>query len=192
MTRERLHSEKSFAVAAHPHLSLYMTGSKKGRMQLWKFNNQEDTALDEYVTNSDWNERGSDMWNISRIKFNLYGDKFAVNDREGNFYVFELAQGNNEPEITIKRSPTEILDFAFLNQGTVLCAVGLRPSPNLVIYDTLMPPGRSTALRQNVGGSTVLCLHESQQILLFSTKEKGMKVYDIRMNSYYNRFVIFT
>ena len=190
MTESRTHSESSFGIAAHPRLPLYMTGSTRGRIQLWKFNNWNSEALDEYVTDHNWRANISDIWNISKIKINSYGDKIAVNDVEGNLYIFGMGQGNNDPEIVLKRATSmETLDFAFMNQGTVLCATGFKPSPHLIIYDTLMPPGKCIVRREAIGGSIVLCLRDERQILLFGTKGKGMKLYDLRVNRFYNQYV---
>lgn len=156
---------------------------------MWKFSVNAD-ALDEYVTDPNWKERASDIWNISKVKTNFYGDKIAANDVEGNLYVFAMGQGNNDPEVVLKKgSAMETLDFAFLNQGTVLCATGFKPSPHLIIYDTLMPPGKCIVRREAMGGSTVLCLRDSRQILLFGARGKGMKLYDLRTNKFHTQHV---
>ena len=167
-----------------------MTGGTRGRVQFWKFNSENNQALDEYVTDSNWRENVSDIWNINRIKLNDYGDKMATNDIEGNFHLFSIGQSTNEPALIFKRASfMETLDFAFLNQGTVICTTGFRPSQHLTVYDTLIPPERSAVVREEIGGNILLCMHENKQILLFNSKAKGMNIYDLRMRKFFDHFV---
>jgi len=162
-------------------------------LQFWKFNNAESNqALDEYVTDPNWKDNISENWNINKIKLNSYGDKIAVNDIDGNLYLFSLGQNFNEPNIILKKATfMETLDFAYLNQGTVICTTGIRPSSHLTIYDTLMPPEKSAIVRENIGGNNIVCLQENKQVLIFSNKEPGMNIYDIRMHKFFDQFVFF-
>jgi len=187
----RLHTESSFSVVAHPHLSLYITGSSKGRLQFWKFDGQDDQALDEYATNPDWAHSTSDSFNINSIKLNMYGDKMAVKDAEGSVYIFSIGQRRGVPGISLKKGALmETTAFDFLNQGTVLCMTALKPKPRLVICDTLMSPKKCVVMEQEVGGNIILSIKENKQIILFNSKEGGMNLFDMRAGKFWSTFVL--
>ena len=49
--RNTSHSDFSTCIAAHPKLSLYVTGHNKGKLWVWPFNNLTDTTVgNEYYT----------------------------------------------------------------------------------------------------------------------------------------------
>ena len=189
MVEHRTHNEPSFSVTSHPKLPLYVTGSTKGCVQVWKFDHDYDCALDEYTTTTNWKENYSNIWNINKLKFNPYGDKLAVNDVAGNLYLFGFGQRVNIPETALKGC--NVADFSFLNQGTILVATGLKPKPQLVIFDTLMPPRRRSIIEENIGGNIVLCMHEKKEILLFNQKPGEFITYDIRMMKRNRQIVLF-
>ena len=41
-----------------------------------------------------------------------------------------------------KMSHKKTQDFEFLNQGSVICATGLKPGPHLSVWDTLRPSNK--------------------------------------------------
>jgi WD40 repeat protein len=183
----RLHTEPSFSVVAHPHLSLYITGSSKGRLQFWKFDGQDDQALDEYATSAN---NTSDSHNINSIKLNMYGDKMAVKDVEGSVYIFSIGQRRSVPGVSLKRGALmETAAFDFLNQGTVLCMSSLKPKPRLIICDTLMSPKKCVVMEQEVGGNVILSIKENKQIVLFNSREEGMSLFDMRAGKFWSTFV---
>ena len=47
------------------------------------------------------------------------------------------------------------LAVAFLNLGSVIATIGMKPRPFLSIYDTLLPPSSSRVDFANVGGHTL-------------------------------------
>ena len=159
-------------------------------MHFWKFKNEG--CLDEYATDSGWKNNTQEEWSINKIKTNFYGDQIAVSDIEGSLYIFSMGQNKLLPEITLKHmSYKETLDFNFLNQGSVICTVGYKPSPHLIVHDTLIPTGRSAVINEKIGGSIVLCYHDLKQLFIFSSKEKGMKIYDMRMQRLQGHLVTF-
>ena len=171
---------------------MYITGSTKGRLQFWKFNSGSNAAVNEYVTDRNLKDNASDQWNIAKIKLNGYGDKMAVSDQDGNLYMFNLSSGqeDSEPGVVLKKATYyEFLDFDFLNQGTVLCATGFKPTPHLTIVDLLMPPSKRAVVQEAIGGNIVLGLHDTRQVLLFNSKQRGMNVYDLRTRKFFDQFV---
>lgn len=186
------HNEPAFVVASHPHLGMYFTGSTRGRLHAWGFNLEQNQALDQFVTDSNWKDNSNESWNINKIKLNHYGDKIVCTDNEGNLYMFSLAsaEGTNTPDITLKKATySEMLDFEFLNQGSVFCTTGFRPNPHVTIYDTLLPPSSCAVMREEIGGNIILALHDLQQLLIFNSKTPGLKIFDIRMKKLFDQFV---
>jgi len=182
------YNEPAFAVASHPHLPVYMTGGTKGHIKFWKYGKEH--CIEEYATDSSWRSNTQDGWCINKIKVNSYGDQMAVNDIEGSLYVFSIGQNKTLPEVTLKHvSVMDTLDFDFMNQGTVVCTVGYKRSPHLMVHDLLMPTERSTVLYEKIGGDIVLCLHERKQLLVFNSREKGMKLFDMRKNQIQTQYV---
>jgi len=165
------HSEPSFTIAAHPHLSIYITGATKGRLYFWKFEHENDCALDYSAINS--------AYNIRKLKLNSYGDKIAVNDTEGNLYIFDI----NSKAPVLNFNKYKILDYAFVNEGSIICATGIE---DLVVYDTLMPIRKCEIVKEKVGGQMLLYLHDKNQVLLFNSQEE-VKLYDIRMHKFFNQ-----
>eukprot|EP00831_Metopus_contortus_P044676 TRINITY_DN3582_c0_g1_i2.p1 TRINITY_DN3582_c0_g1~~TRINITY_DN3582_c0_g1_i2.p1 ORF type:complete len:256 (-),score=63.29 TRINITY_DN3582_c0_g1_i2:196-963(-) len=141
----------------------------------------------------EWKENTSSGSSVVNLKFNHYGDTFGAIDKESNFYLFQydLFGISSEPALSYgHRQYMDSLDFCFLNQGSVVCTIGRTPSPHLSIIDTLIPQSRSVVLNEPLGGNIVLPLHENQQLLLFDSTERGMKIFDIRMKKQFEAFLI--
>ena len=75
---------------SHPYLPLYVTGNQKGHLCLWEFNQQDDRAIDQWVTEpGDAKSLDPKKNTIKKISFNQYGDKIYCNNLEGNIYAFK-------------------------------------------------------------------------------------------------------
>lgn len=179
------HDEPAYAIANHPHLPLYITGTNEGRLHLWQYNYQHNQVLDVFDTEQTMRGNGSTQnRNITRIKFNSYGDKFLASDLEGNLFMFRLnmMSTQNEPDFALKKGVgMETLDFHFINQGSVFYKTGINPQPHFSIYDSLLSPQKSCIMNEAIGGNIVLTLHDAQKFLIINSKTAGLKIFDIRM-----------
>jgi len=50
---EVVHEDYAYAIEAHPFLPVYMTGNAKGLLNLWAFEQENDKALDQWITELD-------------------------------------------------------------------------------------------------------------------------------------------
>ncbi len=145
------------------------------------------------MTDPNWKDNSGEAWNVIKLRMNGYGDKLAASDFDGSLYMFNLSagqEGRDPSETTKKASFGEFLDFDFLDQGTVICATGLKPTPHLTVLDMLMPPSQRAVIREAMGGNIVLGLHDNRQILLFNSRQQGMHMFDIRARKFFDQFVI--
>ncbi|MDR3547231.1 MAG: hypothetical protein P4M11_02955 [Candidatus Pacebacteria bacterium] len=101
-----------------------------------------------------------------------------------------MTQEEDEPGVVMRRTAYhEFLDFDFLNQGTVFCAVGLKPTPRLTVFDLLLPPAKCAVIQEAVGGNIVLGMRENKQILVFNSRQRGMSLFDLRVRRFFTQFV---
>lgn len=181
------HFDFSTAITAHPKLPLYATGSNKGKICVWPFNNFADTTVgNDYYTYNLKNPSSSKKLSIDKCMFSNYGDKLAALNSDGTFFMFNF---DNEPMREypfVKQKSTKdfnMKDFDFLNRDTVITGVSKR-SFGMTIFDLLMPTSRNIIYSsKELGGTKVCTLLRSQQILAFNSMKNGqVSIFDIRKN----------
>ena len=181
--RNTSHSDFSTCIAAHPKLSLYVTGDNKGKLWVWPFNNLADTTVgNEYYTYHQKSNTSSRKLTLEKWIFSNYGDKLAALNSYGTIFMFNFNMDSSNIYPFFKQKSEKemkIKDFDFLNRDTVIAGVSNEFLNYMIyFYQTI---NNTIFSSKEIGGTKLCTLLRHQQIITFNSSKNGaIKIFDIR------------
>ncbi len=91
------------AIAAHPSLDVYLTGSAKGLVCLWQFNQKHNRSLRQWFLEPEISMKdATKKSNIKKIQFTYFGDRFCSLNVEGSLFLHTFDTQSNPALLAIK------------------------------------------------------------------------------------------
>ena len=179
------HDDESYYIDAHPYLPAYISGGNNWTILLYKYGNTTDKPLQRMILNQKTATPGiiGGPIKLKSCKFNHYGNRIISIDSEGSFFIVKLGINESSSVVLNKFRGSQYgyaSDGIFINEGSVICTTGTEGSPNLAVWDTLLPESKCKVMGTNVGGSKVVLLSDVKQLLVFNEKS-AMQTFDMRV-----------
>lgn len=114
-----------------------MSGTNDGLVKLWHWGSVD--ALSSIKQQ----EKSSSPAKITKLQFNLHGNKFGVADMDGYLHLYQLLGCSFKSYLTL-RCHKVINDFLFVDSSSLFLTIGtLNDSYIVSLWDTLMPSNKS-------------------------------------------------
>ena len=171
------------ALAKHPTMPCYVSGSSHGLVQLWHFNQQH--PLSTFRTDS--------TNKLNALRFSDYGNKFGAVNSGGDLMLWRFLSGDDsdDPFLSIKVNTKRTDDFRFLCSTSLIATGGLNADGcNVNLWDTLListdrfsmaHPIRSFDI--NDGGTRALGYSPASQRLICGSHKGEISVVDFRQQA---------
>ncbi|KFM72487.1 DmX-like protein 2, partial [Stegodyphus mimosarum] len=171
-------------LAAHPRLNVYLSGSQDGSVNLWEWNHE--TAI------SCLRQPGT-FAKVTRILFNLQGNKFGITDGDGIISLWQVGLGSsvNKPFFSTQCHTKQANDFAFLSSSSLIATAGhSTDNRNVCLWDTLLPQGKSliTSFQCHENGCSAILFASQNHILISAGKKGDICIFDVRQRQLRHKF----
>ncbi|XP_066993059.2 dmX-like protein 2 isoform X2 [Anabrus simplex] len=171
-------------LCSHPILSMYLTGSQDGSVQLWEWNQVNAVATPRPP---------GTFAKVTRVRFSEHGNKFGVADGDGNLSLWQAAfsHGSSVPFFTYQCHNKITSDFVFLGSCSVLATAGhSSESKNVAMWDSLLPLKKSliSAFTCHDQGASSLVYAPQHQLLISAGKKGDVCIIDVRQRQLRHRF----
>ncbi|OQS04943.1 hypothetical protein THRCLA_02860 [Thraustotheca clavata] len=183
----RSSSYRPIAVVAHPELSLFCSGTSKGTVELWRFDNTSAPlgSFDHHVpTTNPLTQLAAPRKDIHRVRFENSGNILGACDNVGFVYLWNFtASGASACYAHLQCHNRGTRDFTFLNASSCLASVGASTKKNnLCLWDTLMPPQKALicAPACHPLGATAVVFSSRHQLLISGGESGSLSVFDVR------------
>ncbi|PRP78005.1 WD-40 repeat-containing protein, partial [Planoprotostelium fungivorum] len=96
---------------------------------------------------------------------------------------FDASESSLKPFQTLRCNDKRMLDFAFVNSGSLIASAGISTNKqNVCLWDTLLPSSRSLVrvFPGQEGGASSVCYSPMHQLLITGSKKGDIIIYDIR------------
>eukprot|EP00042_Codosiga_hollandica_P058321 m.877288 g.877288 ORF g.877288 m.877288 type:complete len:2495 (-) comp59827_c0_seq4:2423-9907(-) len=158
---------------AHPSLPFFVAGGLDGALRLFQFEQEQFSSM--YCE--------STHHSVGRIRFDDFGSKFSVLERNGELAIWRFDnQALNQP-IFKHQVHSKADGLAFLNSASFLATGGTSAnSYNIRLWDTLLPAHRAM-LKQfsiNDGGNKSLGFLTGSDVLLCGSRRGELAIIDLR------------
>ena len=139
------HEDYTYPVESHPHLPLYMSGNRRGIICTWRFGQEMDKSLNQFMPEVDPRQADPKRACVKKIMFNRYGDKIMANNMEGSFSIYQIdCQSKHMRKVPIfslyENIDSRVNDFDLVNSDNVICTISQKQK-TVKVYDTLLPYG---------------------------------------------------
>ncbi|OQR97751.1 hypothetical protein ACHHYP_10081 [Achlya hypogyna] len=183
----RTTSYRPIALAAHPELPVFCTGTVKGSVELWRFDDATKPAgaFEHPVPSSNpLTQLSAPRRDVHRIRFENTGHMLGACDNVGFVYLWNFAtSGAPACYAHLQCHNRGTRDFTFLNASSCLASVGASTKKkNLCLWDTLLPPQRAliSAPVCHPLGATAVVFSSRHQLLISGGESGGLSVFDVR------------
>lgn len=191
-----LHSNRSYTVmrrnirdvkklASHPTLPYYLSGTNEGVVKLWHWGSSD--ALSSYKQ-----VEKSYSAKITKLLFNVHGNKFGVSDMDGYLHLYQLLGCSFRSYLTL-RCHKVINDFLFIDSSSLLLTIGSSNDSYVIsLWDTLMPPSKSLikSYRETDISSGTCAAYSPLNHFAYCGNRKGeVNIYDVRTHKKLQKFV---
>ena len=168
-------------VESHPSMPFYVSGGTDGSVRLWQFEQEQFSCT--------YGIGGSSK--IARIRFDSYGNKFAVLEKRGDVGLWRFGDHDSGRPFLRFQAHTQADGLSFLTSTSFLATGGTAPgSRNVRLWDTLLPL-RSAMLKEfevNDGGNKSLSFVSGNSVLLAGSRRGEMAVIDLRQREIITKF----
>eukprot|EP00127_Corallochytrium_limacisporum_P007508 Clim_evm30s253 gene=Clim_evmTU30s253 len=174
----QVHKGANFsAVAGHPNLPLYISGSTDSSIALWQW----DVPHQLYQ----YQAPQKNGCRIANVRFDRFGTKFGTADVNGRIdsWVFDQTEVRNDMRYLVTEYDRTSGDLLYLNSSTVIATTGHRANGrNVSVHDSLLPPGKNMISQFQVieGGGQVLSFMPKAQALVAAGKKGQICLLDVR------------
>ncbi|KAK8452923.1 hypothetical protein SEVIR_5G198200v4 [Setaria viridis] len=158
----------SRALSRHPSLPLFLVGSSNTHVYLWEFG--KDSAMATYGVLPAANiPPPYALASISSVQFDYYGQRFATAALDGTVCTWQVEVGgrsNVHPTDSSLCFDIHASDVSYVSaSGSVIASAGSNSNgANVVIWDTLSPPGTcQTSIMCHEGGARSLSVFDSDR-----------------------------
>ncbi|GFY48442.1 dmX-like protein 2 [Trichonephila inaurata madagascariensis] len=171
-------------LTSHPLMPVYLSGSQDGSVSLWEWNHTQPISSPR---------QGGTFAKVTRILFNLQGNKFGVTDGDGIISLWQvgLQSVSNRPFFSTQCHSKQANDFTFLSSSSLIATAGQSTdNRNVCLWDTLLPQGKSliASFQCHDGGCSSI-LYASQNHTLISAGKKGdICIFDVRQRQLKHKF----
>ncbi|KAG8181368.1 hypothetical protein JTE90_008839 [Oedothorax gibbosus] len=171
-------------LTSHPLMPVYLSGSQDGSVSLWEWNHSQPISSPR---------QAGTFAKVTRILFNLQGNKFGVTDGDGIISLWQvgLQAVSSRPFFSTQCHSKQANDFAFLSSSSLIATAGhSTDNRNVCLWDTLLPQGKSMIAGfqcHDNGCSSIL--YASQNHILISAGKKGdICIFDVRQRQLRHKF----
>ncbi|KAG7392652.1 hypothetical protein PHYPSEUDO_015040 [Phytophthora pseudosyringae] len=184
----KMASFKPTAVASHPFLPLFVSGSHKGRVHLWSYDRlsaicafQTKDIVAPYPTSpsmlSGWRS-------VKALEFDSLGQQLGAVDAMGHLFLWKLSELDRAPyyrELVCHDKGAKGL--AFLNSSSSIATAGLSSEKrNVCVWDTLLPTSKAlvAAPACHPAGATSVAFSSTHQLLITGGTGGALNIFDMR------------
>ena len=188
------HEDYTYPVESHPHLPLYMSGNRRGIICTWRFGQEMDKSLNQFMPEVDPRQADPKKACVKKIMFNRYGDKIMANNMEGSFSIYQIdCQSKHMRKVPIfslyEHIDSRVNDFDLINSDNIICTISQKQK-TVKVYDTLLPYGTGKHAQimefklpqSNSCGNIILCNQRKQTLYTFNGRTGAMAELDLRMS----------
>nr|XP_042903510.1 dmX-like protein 2 [Parasteatoda tepidariorum] len=171
-------------LTSHPLMPVYLSGSQDGSVSLWEWNHAQPISSPR---------QAGTFAKVTRILFNLQGNKFGVTDGDGIISLWQVGLGHvsNRPFFSTQCHSKQANDFTFLSSSSLIATAGQSAdNRNVCLWDTLLPQGKSliSSFQCHESGCSSI-LYASQNHILISAGKKGdICIFDVRQRQLRHKF----
>ncbi|XP_064619402.1 dmX-like protein 1 isoform X3 [Lineus longissimus] len=171
-------------MGAHPNLPYYLTGAQDGCVKLWEWGHSQCITTPR--------QSGTHP-KVTKILFNLQGNKFGVSDIEGSVCLWQVGLGANmsKPFLNLHCHNKTTYDFAFVGSSSLIASAGHSgENKNVCLWDTLLPQKSSLiqAFSCHDQGCPAIIYAPQHQVLISGGKKGEICIFDIRQRQLRHTF----
>ncbi|KAF0734348.1 hypothetical protein Ae201684_008950 [Aphanomyces euteiches] len=180
-------SYKPIAVQSHPSLPLFCSGTVKGTIEVWRFDETSSCNVFEHQVLPATNALApltTPRRDVHRIRFANTGHILGACDALGYVYLWNFAsEGAVACYAHLQCHNRGTRDFAFLNASSCVASVGLSTKKkNLCLWDTLLPPHKALicAPQCHPLGAASVVFSSRHQLLISGGESGSLNIFDVR------------
>ncbi|XP_055931190.1 dmX-like protein 2 isoform X2 [Argiope bruennichi] len=171
-------------LTSHPLMPVYLSGSQDGSVSLWEWNHAQPISSPR---------QAGTFAKVTKIAFNLQGNKFGVTDGDGIISLWQVGLGSvsNKPYFSTQCHSKQANDFAFLSSSSLIATAGQSTdNRNVCLWDTLLPQGKSliASFQCHEGGCSSLVYAPQSHTLISAGKKGDICIFDVRQNKLKQKF----
>ncbi|ETV99253.1 hypothetical protein H310_07999 [Aphanomyces invadans] len=183
-------SYKPVAVQSHPAMPLFCSGTAKGTVEVWRFDQTASCNVFEHhvapvlSANPLAPLTSAPRRDVHRIRFANSGYTLGACDALGYVYLWNFAsEGSSACYAHLQCHNRGTRDFAFLNASSCVASVGSSTKKkNLCLWDTLLPPHKAlicAPLCHPVGAVSIV-FSSRHQLILSGGDSGSLNIFDVR------------
>eukprot|EP00038_Savillea_parva_P002312 m.113177 g.113177 ORF g.113177 m.113177 type:complete len:2381 (+) comp10795_c0_seq1:217-7359(+) len=173
------------AIAQHPVMPCYVSGTSHGDLDLWHYDQQHPLSKFRAFSHA--------KTKITSIHFSDLGNKFGATTSSGEMALWRFLahDENDEPFLTFRAHSRRANDFAFVGATSLIVTGGLGSGSdggNVALWDTLLIPTDRTSqvhpvrfFNVNESGTLALAYSKATQRLFCGSAKGEIAVVDFRL-----------
>ncbi|XP_055517092.1 dmX-like protein 2 isoform X3 [Leucoraja erinacea] len=170
-------------MTSHPAHRYYLTGAQDGSVRMFEWNRPQQVICFRQAGNA----------RVTRLYFNIQGNKLGVADGEGYLSLWQVNQtgSNPKPYLSWQCHSKAAGDFAFVTSSSLITTAGQsNDGRNVCLWDTLISPHNSLVhgFVCHENGATVLQYAPKQQLLISGGRKGFVCIFDIRQRQLLHTF----
>ncbi|KAF0720785.1 Aste57867_64 [Aphanomyces stellatus] len=178
---------RPIAVQSHPALPLFCSGTTKGSVEVWRFDQTTSCNVFEHLVAPATNTLApltTPRRDVHRIRFANSGHILGACDGLGYVYLWNFAsEGASACYAHLQCHNRGTRDFAFLNASSCVASVGSSTKKkNLCLWDTLLPPHKALICAPlcHPMGATSVVFSSRHQLLISGGESGSLNIFDVR------------
>ncbi len=161
-----------------------MSGTNESVVKLWHWGSQDP------LSSFKQSEKSSSS-KITKLLFNMHGNKFGVSDMDGYLHLYQLLGCSFKSYLTL-RCHKIINDFLFIDSSSILLTIGTsNDSYVLSLWDTLLPPHKSLIKSYkeiDIPSGTCAAYSPINHFAYCGNRKGEVSIYDIRTHKKLQKF----
>ena len=129
---------------------------------------------------------------ITKLLFNVHGNKFGVSDMDGYLHLYQLLGCSFKSYLTL-RCHKVINDFLFIDSSSLLLTIGTSNDSYVIsLWDTLMPSSKSlikSYREADISSGTCAAYSPLNHFAYCGNRKGEVNIYDVRTHKKLQKFV---